>query len=235
MNYAPVFHPGATDIRAAATIALGVSEERTGVDITIQLVPTATISGTISSPSGALPPFLSVRLVPAGAQTEMLAGAGLRGLSAQPRADGTYVFAGVAPGAYTIKGDHRTAAAAPRPTQPTQWAAADVTVSGQDLDVPLTLQPGVAINGRVVFEGSQPTAAELQALSFALVPPGSGGTGSDERRRPRGCGGTLHVRGRHARHVSVRDDVERARRARQVGDQVVHARTAARHSRRRFA
>ena len=48
-------------------------------------------------------------------------------------------------------------------------------VSGQDLDVPLTLQPGVAINGRVVFEGSQPTAAELQALSFGLVPPGSGG------------------------------------------------------------
>jgi hypothetical protein len=37
------------------------------------------------------------------------------------------------------------------------------------------LQPGVAINGRVVFEGSQPTAAELQALSFALVPPSSGG------------------------------------------------------------
>ena len=49
VNYAPVFHPGATDIRAAATIALGVSEERTGVDIAIQLVPTATISGTISS------------------------------------------------------------------------------------------------------------------------------------------------------------------------------------------
>ena len=50
-----------------------------------------------------------------------------------------------------------------------------MNVSGQDLDVPLTLQPGVAINGRVVFEGSQPTAAELQALSFGLVPPGSGG------------------------------------------------------------
>ena len=58
--------------------------------------------------------FLSVRLVPAGAQTEMLAGAGLRGLSTQPRADGTYMFAGVAPGTYTIKaiiGSGRGAAA----------------------------------------------------------------------------------------------------------------------------
>ncbi len=174
LNYAPIFHPGVTDIGAAAPTALGVSEERAGVDVTIQLVPTATISGTISSPAGRLPPTLSVRLVPAGTQTEMLAGAGLRGLSAVPRPDGTYVFNGVAPGAYTIKANIGGGRGA-QPNTPTQWAAADVMVNGQDLDVPLTLQPGVAINGRVVFEGSQPTAADLQALSFGLVPPGSGG------------------------------------------------------------
>ena len=148
------------------------------MDITMQLVPTATISGTVSSPSGALPQSLSVRLVPAGAQTEMLAGAGLRGLSAQPRADGTYVFTGVAPGSYTVKASHRMADAAPRPTRRRSGPRPTCTVSGQDLEVPLTLQPGVAINGRVVFEGSQPTAAELQTLSFALVPPGSGGRSS---------------------------------------------------------
>jgi uncharacterized protein (DUF2141 family) len=174
VNYAPVFHPAATDIGAATPIALGVSEERTGVDVTIQLVPTATISGSISSPSGSLPPSLSVRLVPAGAQTEMLAGAGLRGPTAQPRPDGTFVFTGVAPGAYTIKGTIGGGRGA-QPNTPTQWASADVTVSGQDLDVQLTLQPGVAVNGRVIFEGSPPTAADLQTLSFMLVPPGSGG------------------------------------------------------------
>jgi hypothetical protein len=175
LNYAPIFHPGVTDIGAATAIALGVSEERTGVDVMIQLVPTATISGTISSPTGSVPPSLSVRLVPAGAQTEMLAGAGLRGFSAQPRPDGTYVFTAVAPGAYTIKAIIGSGRGAPPPNTPALWAAADVIVSGQDLDVPLTLQPGVAVNGRVVFEGSQPTAAELQTLSFVLVPPGSGG------------------------------------------------------------
>ena len=152
----------------------------------------------------------------------MLAGAGVRGLSTQPRADGTYTFTGVAPGTYTIKAIVGGGGAGAAPNTPTQWAAAEVNVSGQDLDIPLTLQPGVAINGRVVFEGSRPTAAELQTLSFALMPPGSGGQGSVRRRRPRGCGGTLHVRRRHARHVSVHDDVERARRARQMDDQVVH-------------
>jgi hypothetical protein len=175
VNYAPVFHPSATDIRAASTVSLGLSEERTGVDITMQLVPTATISGTITSSSGALPQALSVRLVPAGAHTEMLAGAGLRGPSTRVGANGAYAFTSVAPGAYSIKAMLGGGRGAP-PNVPTQWAAADVNVSGQDLDVPLTLQPGVAINGRVLFEGAQPTPAELQTLSFALMPPGSGGT-----------------------------------------------------------
>ena len=178
LNYAPIFHPGVTDIAAAAPIALGVSEERAGVDVTIQLVPTATISGTVSSASGAPPPSLAVRLVPAGPHTEMLAGAGLRGVSAVPRPDGTYLFTGVAPGSYTVKATVGAGGGRGGTTianTPTEWAAADVVVSGQDLDVPLTLQPGVAVNGRVVFEGAQPTAAELQTLSFALVPPGSGG------------------------------------------------------------
>lgn len=190
VNYAPVFHPSATDIAAAAAIVLGLSEERTGVDVMIQLMPTATISGTISSPSGALPQFLSVRLVPAGVHTEMLAGAGLRGASAQPRADGTYVFTGVAPGAYTIKAIIGSGRGAPPPDTPTEWAATDAYVNGQDLEVPLTLQPGVAVNGRVVFEGAQPTAAELQTLSFALVAPGSGGA------IQRSGGGRVNAEGR---------------------------------------
>ena len=177
VNYAPVFHPGATDIGAAATIALGVSEERTGVDVTIQLVPSATVSGTITSPSGPLPPSLSVRLVPAGAQPEMLAGAGVRGPSAQLQADGKYVINGVAPGSYTVKAGigFTRGRGGTAPNTPALWASADVHVSGADVDVPLTLQPGVPISGRVVFEGAQPTAAELESLSFMLVAPAAGG------------------------------------------------------------
>ena len=49
----------------AATITLGLSEERTAVDVTIQMVPTATVSGTIRAVSGVLPQALRVTLVPA--------------------------------------------------------------------------------------------------------------------------------------------------------------------------
>ena len=174
VNYAPVFHPGATDIAAAATVSLKASEERNGVDITTPLVATATIRGTVTDPTGTLPPMLFVGVVPAGPHVEMLAGAGVRGVSATPRPDGSYSLSGIAPGSYTVVaqlGRGRGAA----PNAPIKWASADVVVNGRDLDVPLTLQPGIPIDGRVVFEGAQPTPAEVQTLAFMLVPPGSGG------------------------------------------------------------
>jgi hypothetical protein len=174
LNHAPVFHPGVTDVGAASIVTIGLGEERGGIDIAIQLVPTAKLSGTITSSSGGLPPMLSVRLVPAGPQTDILASAGLRGVSAQVQADGRYAFTGVAPGSYTVKalvGWGRRGAA---PTGPAQWASADVQFAGEDLSVDLTLQPGVPVRGRLIFEGSQPTPSELQSLSFSLVPPAAG-------------------------------------------------------------
>lgn len=171
---APVFHPGVTDIGAAARVSLGVSEERIAVDVVVSLVPTATISGRITSPTGTLPPMLQVVLLPAGQGADMLAGVGIRRLAAAPAGDGSYAIAGVAPGSYRLKaatGMGRGAA----PNTSTPSAVVDINVSGQDIEMPLTLQPGVAINGRVVFDGATPTAAELQTLQFQLLPQGSGG------------------------------------------------------------
>ena len=175
LTYAPIFHPGTTDMATAVAVPLGLTEQRTGIDVTIQLVPTATISGTITSPSEQLPQMLQVRLVPTGAQPEMLAGAGLRGVSTQIRPDGTFAFSGVAPGNYIVKATVGRGRGGPA-TGPTQWAASDVSVNGEDLSVHLVLRPGVPVNGRVVFEGAQPpTPAELQTLSFMVMPPASGG------------------------------------------------------------
>jgi hypothetical protein len=174
VGHVPVFHPGVTDVGAAATIVLGASEERAGADVIVQLVPVATVSGRITSASGELPPLLSVGLVPAGPRATLLSAAGLRTVSAQPQADGTYRIGNVAPGTYTVKAIVGRGRGAPS-NVPTLSAAAEVVVTGQDLDVPLTLQPAVPITGRVVFNGSQPAAADLQTLSFALVPLGSSG------------------------------------------------------------
>jgi len=175
-NYAPVFHPGVTDITTASIVPLALGQERTGIDITIQLVPTATVSGTITSPAGALPPTLSVRLVPAGAQSELLAGAGLPAASTQVQPGGRYAFPGVAPGSYVVRATVGYGGRGGVPqTGPIQWASADVYLAGEDVVVPLALQAGVPVSGRVLFKGDQPTPAELESLSFMLMAPGSGG------------------------------------------------------------
>lgn len=171
VNYAPVFHPGVTDIATAAVVPLGLGEERAGVDITYQLVPVARVSGTISSLAGPLPSMLSVRLVPSQLQGEALTGTVT---TSQVSADGHYAFASVAPGSYIVKASVGWARGS-APTGPAQWASADVFISGDDLVVPLTLQAGIPVHGRVVFEGLRPAAAEVESLSFALVPPGTGG------------------------------------------------------------
>ena len=53
--YAPVYYPGTTQARSATSIPLDVSEERSGVDLRLQLVPTMTVSGQVTA-DGAIPP-----------------------------------------------------------------------------------------------------------------------------------------------------------------------------------
>ena len=179
VSYAPVFHPGVTDLRAAAPVTLGLSEERLGIDLTVDYVTTARVSGTIEGiPADVNPNSVQITLVPAGPDPELLAGAGLRGLPARPAPDGSFAIGGVPPGAYTLKA--RTGGAGGRgivnaPAVPPLWAAAELTVNGLNTAATLRLQPGITVRGRVVFEGTPPSAAELESLSFTLVPPASGG------------------------------------------------------------
>ena len=53
--YAPVYFPGTTDAGVAGSVTIGVAEERSGIDLQLQLVPTATVEGTVVSPDGTVP------------------------------------------------------------------------------------------------------------------------------------------------------------------------------------
>src|SRR5262245_10575682 len=52
VRYAPVFHPGTTDVSAAVPVSITVGEERSGIGFALQVVPTVRIAGTIIDAGG---------------------------------------------------------------------------------------------------------------------------------------------------------------------------------------
>ncbi|HXT70654.1 MAG TPA: carboxypeptidase regulatory-like domain-containing protein [Vicinamibacterales bacterium] len=177
--YAPVFFPGTTSISSAATLTLAAAEERAGVDVQIELIPTARVDGTINLPAGVTLRSLSITLTPAGAQAQVLGGL-IRPAEwiSRPGADQTFSFGGVTPGQYTLLA--KTAATGARGGGPPDaataiwWGMTDVVVDGRDVSVSLDLHSGLSVSGRVVLDGASPPPA-FTGIRFLLVPPGSGG------------------------------------------------------------
>jgi hypothetical protein len=174
--YAPVYYPGTTTSTAATPLTLGVGEERSGVDFQLQLVETAKVTGTITSPDGVLPQNTQVSLIP---QTGGPTIPGMNSNSSRAN-NGTFSFDNVTPGQYTVmaRAMIRPSTPAAQSDQavalgrggrgggqggqagrggPTQilWAAADIAVAGQNVsDITLVLHAGMTIGGRVAFEGT---------------------------------------------------------------------------------
>jgi hypothetical protein len=172
VGYAPVYFPGTVDPASATTITLAAGEERTGVDITLQMVPTARIEGTVVDPEGRTAASAQVTVLPKSIVGDVFL--------TMPRATtsgGRFVVAGISPGTYAVTARGRGAgpagppAGGRGPNPPTLWAMTEITVAGEDLsNLELRLEPGVPIPGRVEFEsetGQKPPA-------FTSVRPGLG-------------------------------------------------------------
>ena len=183
VTYAPVFHPGTVISADARTITLGAGEERSGVDVAMQLVPTARIDGTIVAPDGNLPANLQVNML----SHDRIEGLPFSGFTSSPQVrNGKFSFSGLLPGRYTIT--VRVSSAPPpgqRGTPPPPspppggvqsvsalFAIAVVDLNGVDTNVTLTLQSGVTLSGRVLFDDDASSApADLTRTRLSLGPP----------------------------------------------------------------
>ena len=67
-GFAPVYYPGTFVSGEARTVTLGVGEERSGIDVPLQLVCTASIRGTITDRTGRPATNVMVQLVNADPQ-----------------------------------------------------------------------------------------------------------------------------------------------------------------------
>ena len=169
-----VFHPSATDLTRATLVTLAPGQERGGLDIQLQYVPLARVSGSVTVVAGTNPAIITmVRIdaVPGSDQTR----------NARADADGRFTFgAGIPPGRYQLFA--RTSVVSPLTTSGSALivapgnvhaASAEITVDGDDLEgVSLVLQPALTMSGRVEFEGDRPPpnlASFRVPLSAALT------------------------------------------------------------------
>ena len=147
---APVFHPSATDVGRATRVTLEAGEERSGIDLQMQYVPLATVSGIapVMVP-GAAP---TVLLVPMGETTGFEL---TRNMRSGP--DGAFTISSLPPGRYTVMARSAMPAAPGSLVPPAQWSSAEILVDGEDVtNVALAAHTPIAIRGRLVFEGGRP-------------------------------------------------------------------------------
>jgi hypothetical protein len=155
VDYAPVFFPGVFTQAAASVISLKAGEERAGADILLEMTPTSKITGAVVSPDGTLPENLQVNVI----AHDTIPGIPFSGFgSAQVGKDGKFVSAGMSPGDYTITvralgaPGGRGGSAGPAPSA--RFGMAVVTVNGRDAETTVTLESGITVSGRLVFDGT---------------------------------------------------------------------------------
>jgi len=183
VTYAPVFYPGTADAGSATRVTVAVGEERPGIDLALQIVPTARIAGTIVDAGGQPVPSAAVFLYPRRGDGSSPADAIVSsGALTLPRATVTtagFSIPGVAPGEYTILArsgpSGRGRSAEPAPSTTALWCVTDVTVEGRDQpDLVLRLVPGVKLSGTIRFEATSLTPpADMSAIDLSLRALGS--------------------------------------------------------------
>ena len=186
-GYMPVFYPASTTAATATTIAVSAGEERPNIDLQLQIVPLAQISGVVTGAGGGMPANAQFLLVDAAATGSITPTRSVRA-----GADGQFSITGVTPGQYTlfVRGGVRAPAvettSRPAPatvegaletklqaaaSMQTLWASMDLAVSGQDMTgLTLTLQPGLTVSGRLAFDPAQPQNLDPSRVRLLLTP-----------------------------------------------------------------
>jgi protocatechuate 3,4-dioxygenase beta subunit len=169
---AQVFHPGGTDVARATRVTVAAGEERAGIDVALQYVALASVSGLVPVTPGMTPPVVLMSRLGEIAGIESTR-------TARTEPDGRFTFTSVPPGSYmllarSVGASPLTTSGSPQivPAGPVQWSMAEVVVDGQDLaSVALSPQPSITVAGRIVFEGSRPapdvSGLRLPGLSAA--------------------------------------------------------------------
>jgi hypothetical protein len=151
------FFPGVTDVSQAGLIELAAGDERTGIDVRIQVGATGTISGVVieGGPADGRP---GLSIFPAQRMLSTDASRVFVG------PDGSFSIGNLAPGRYRI--------AQKRPATddvPSTWVSSEVNVNGDDVSgVMLAFSPGLSVSGRVVPLDQAASSVDLSGIRLEL-------------------------------------------------------------------
>jgi hypothetical protein len=170
-GYAATYYPGTPNPAEAQRLSLSVGQELSSIDIQLQPVRLAKITGIASGSDGKPMSGAMVMLMPAMRDTVAL----MPGGTSLTDKDGNFTLSGVAPGEYSLQvqsmaalmsaaseamalmgGDSPSKAPAAQPAE-REFAVAKVAVTGEDITgLVVTGTRGAKATGRVVFEGAPP-------------------------------------------------------------------------------
>jgi protocatechuate 3,4-dioxygenase beta subunit len=179
--YASVFHPRAKRLVDALPVDLELQEERTAVNIQMELVPSVAFSGRIFGPDGLPARAGVISLRPAGAYvpTEFWgvsregtgAGGSLGGyVQARATGDGRFTINALTPGIYDVVAGGTPATEDRSVSRPSWWAMDSVTIGGKDLgDYSITLRPASTVAGVLRGQGTE-RAVAADGFRLSLVP-----------------------------------------------------------------
>jgi hypothetical protein len=171
VKYLSVFYPGVTDASAATALAFEHGEEKSGIDMVVPLVSTATISGRLSRSDGG--PLAGAVMQIASANETVAPATGRR---ANVAPSGEFTVQGVEPGRYRLMAAGSSGVGAgpggrgagPGPFD--LYAMTEVSIAGVDVaGLTLVLEPVPLIEGRVVFESQGPPRADAGNVNVTIV------------------------------------------------------------------
>jgi hypothetical protein len=151
MAFGRTYFGGPIDPERATPVVLQLGEQRAGVDMTLQLVPTATLQARAVMPDGTPPVDASYVFTDGWSST----GAALS-------ADGRFERRNLAPGRYRLTVRGRGAGMS---------GAREIEVAGEDIrDLTIALEPAARLSGRIAFEPGDAAPPDPTQIQVALSP-----------------------------------------------------------------
>ena len=156
LMYAPTYYPGVGSPNEARAITVGISQEVSDIDFSLQLVRTARVSGHVENPDGSWTAQGNVNLAPQGNTRNGGLGGNYGGRIGW---DGQFSISSVPPGLYTLRARNNDRDAPLSTTQPLSVSAGDLG------NVVVVLQNGGSLSGSIAFQpGSTSVPGDLTQI-----------------------------------------------------------------------